>query len=194
MAKIVIVAPSDVKSDVDDAVKMLRGAGHDVDVEEPTPKSLLHIVLGLLGPNAYGFGPGYAFSPGSEVDDADGEPADSEQAADDADAGDDIDVSGDDFNFESLGQVTVDGELIEAVRVKQPTSVLRVERLVGEAKMTYNLNESIFSFWPADVKAPSQRLSISVNRHSTSIELPVEQAEKAQLMVGDDIIDMFQVK
>ena len=61
MAKIVIIAPAEADADVKDAVKMLKAQGHDVDTEEPTPKSLLHIVLGLLGPNAYGFGPAYGY-------------------------------------------------------------------------------------------------------------------------------------
>jgi len=200
MAKIVIIAPADADDDVKDAVKMLKSAGHDVDTEEPTPKSLLHIVLGLLGPNAYGFGAGYAYAPGAGAKDEpakDEEPAKEDPPADDADIDadgfdDGADLGGDDFNFESLGTVTVDGELIEAVTHDSETSVLCVERLVKGAKTTYTLNESSFSFWPASAETPQQRVEVLVDKHRTSVELPIEESEgKPTLKVGKDLRSMF---
>ena len=198
MAKIVIIAPAEADDDVKDAVKLLKAAGHDVDTEEPTPKALIHIVLGLMGPNGYGFGPGYAYLPGGGTgatppkdeepkpeDDPAEEPAPEEDPA--ADAGGD-----DDFNFESLGPVTVDGELIEAVTFDSETSVLCVETLEAGPKTTYSLNESVFSFFPADAAKPTLRVEVLVDKHRTSIEVPVLEAEgKATLKVGKDLISMF---
>lgn len=204
MAKIVIIAPAEADDDVKDAVKMLKAAGHDVDTEEPTPKSLLHIVLGLMGPNAYGFGPGYAYQrdpdletdvPPPKDDDPkkdDEEPADDENADDGFDD-DTADLGGDDFNFESLGTVTVDGQLIEAVTHNSETSVLCVEGLIKGAKTTYALNESIFSFWPASAEKPEQRVEVLVDKHRTSIEIPIEESEgKSTLKVGKDLLPMFK--
>lgn len=192
MAKIVIIAPAGAE-DVDDAVKLLKAAGHDVDTEEPTPKSLLHIVLGLLSPSGYGFGPGYGLGPIGEVpSEDDDEPKDEEPVED---AGADEGGGDMDFNFESLGTVSVDGELIEAVRTKEETSKLFVEGLVSGPKTTYALNESIFSFWPANEKAPAQRVEVIVEKHRTSIELPIEKATaNPQLHVGADLISMFETK
>lgn len=203
MAKIVIIAPSEADDDVKDAVKMLKAAGHDVDTEEPTPKSLLHIVLGLMGPNAYGFGPGYAYQrdPDANADDplADVPPAEDDVADDtETDGGfegdEGADLGGDDFNFESLGPVKVDGELIEAVTHDSETSVLCVDRLVKGAKTTYALNESIFSFWPASVQKPEQRVEVLVDKNRTSVELPIMESEEGKpvLKVGKDLLPMFK--
>lgn len=201
MAKIVIIAPAEADDDVKDAVKMLKAAGHDVDTEEPTPKSLLHIVLGLMGPNAYGFGPGYAYQrdPDQAPDGTppkDDEPESEDDPLDDVPDGfddDTADLGGDDFNFESLGTVTVDGQLIEAVTHNSETSVLCVEGLVKGAKTTYALNESIFSFWPASADKPEQRVEVLVDKHRTSIEIPIEESEgKSTLKVGKDLLPMFK--
>jgi hypothetical protein len=201
MAKIVIIAPADADEDVKDAVKMLKAAGHDVDTEEPTPKSLLHIVLGLLGPNAYGFGPAYGYreadAPAKE-DDAetkgDEEETDTSVTSSDTEAGD-AEISDDDFNFESLGMATVDGELIEAVTFNSDTSVLCVEGLTKGAKTTYTLNESTFSFWPSNPEAPAQRVEVVVEKHRTSMEIAVQEAEaKSVLKVGKDLRGMFAQK
>lgn len=204
MAKIVIIAPAEADDDIKDAVKMLKAAGHDVDTEEPTPKSLLHIVLGLMGPNAYGFGAGYAYARDTAAEEppAEDKPKEDdpeEEAADEAATeegfDDGADLGGDDFNFESLGTVTVDGELIEAVTHDSETSVLCVERLVSGAKTTYALNESSFSFWPASVTKPEQRVEVLVDKHRTSVQLPIEESEgKPTLKVGRDLLSMFEVK
>lgn len=201
MAKIVIIAPDDAQDDVKDAVKLLKAAGHDVDTDEPTPKALLHIVLGLMGPNAYGFGAGYGYTPtgpgaGGGSKDDEQEPAPEDDVDPDADAGfddDAADLGGDDFNFESLGMVSVDGELIEAVTHNSETSVLAVDKLITGAKTTYALNESIFSFWPASVTEPQQRVEILVDKHRTSIEIPIVESEgKPTLKVGKDLRSMFK--
>lgn len=184
MAKIVIIAPKDAE-EMEDAVKVLRAAGHTVETQEPTPKSLLHIVLGLFGPKAYGFGEEYI------VNSADNPPEEDEEAEPAEDEEGEVEPE-DDFRFESLGETTVDGELIEAVRIKSPTSLLYVEGLVSGSKTSYRLNESTFSFWPADVEAPAQRVQVQHGKHRTSIELVVKEAEKAQLQVGDDLASMFE--
>jgi hypothetical protein len=201
MSKIVIIAPADV--DLKDALKLLKGEGHDVDTEEPTPKSLLHIVMGLLGPNAYGFGSQYAVTgagAGAPADDTEEEePPPPDEEAPEEDAGEEASDEGssDDFNFESveLGKIKVDGELIEAVRVKKPTSTLCVSELHLGPKTTYSLNESIFSFWAADVNALTQRVLIETEKNCTSLEVPVVVAEDhAKLLVGDDLADLFEAE
>lgn len=198
MAKIVIIAPDEADDDVKDAVKLLKAAGHDVDTDEPTPKALLHIVLGLMGPNAYGFGPGYGFVPGgsgaAQDDDNDtsggGDPGPEVEDGDEEAA-----ASDDNFNFESLGEVSVDGEMILAESVDSDTSFLCVEKLTKGAKTTYALNESMFSFWPANPEAPCQRVEIVHDKHRTSIEIAVQESEgKPTLKVGRDLIDMFETK
>lgn len=203
MAKIVIIAPAGAE-DVDDAVKLLKAAGHEVETEEPTPKSLLHIVLGLLGPNAYGFGPGYAYSPGPQADDdLEGDPeadlgldapddADADPLAADEPSEDDIefDASTDDFNFEG---VTVDGEPIKAVKSDAEHTTLVVEKLILGPKTTYMLNESSFSFWPADQNQPVQRVDVGASRGTTSLEVVVEQGETQELRIGKDLYNLFEV-
>lgn len=196
MAKIVIIAPSD--ADVKDAAKLLKGDGHDVDIEEPTPKSLLHIVLGLLGPNAYGFGASYsvgsaAVPPSKEEEEPPEEDTPSEDSgADIADLGSDED----DFHFESveLGQVKVDGEVINAVSHDADHSVLVVTNMAVGPKTTYALNESVFSFWPADISTPMQRVDVGHEKWRTSLELAVQQGEKQELQVGRDLISIFETK
>jgi len=202
MAKIVIVAPADV--DVTDAVKLLKGAGNDVDVEEPTPKSLLHIVLGLFGTNAYGFGSSYAVAQSGGSTDLP-PPDDSEEAiegeatddgtSDDLDNQDDVNIpdagDADDFNFENF---TIDGEPIEASKTDLDYTVLIVEELVLGQKTTYKLNESKFSFWPADTEKPMQRVDVGVSSVHTSLEVAVCQGDKQELKVGKDLQAILGIK
>ncbi len=242
MSKIVIIAPKDV--DLADATKLLKAAGHSIDSEEPTAKALIHILLGLTSPNAYGFGPEFVI--GSLDDHADAEqkaakdaekkgksaaktapppPEDDEDAeasTDDAtDAKDDGESADADFNFESapppvapalaeepqvlqepkpapepiveaLKSVYVDGELVDAVQVQEPTSTLLVEKLVHGPRTTYLVNESVFSFWPADVDAPAQRVQVQLDDRVTSLEVLIEKTpDRARLQVGSDLISLF---
>jgi len=206
MAKIVIIAPSDV--DVTDAVKLLKNNGNDVDVEAPEAKSILHIVLGLFGANAYGFGSDYAIPPpggvGGGLPPPDGEPpADDESAiedettddgtTDDLDNQDDIDIpdeaAADDFNFES---VTVDGETVNGTLVEDEHSTLVVSELDVGPKTTYKLNESKFSFWPADQQKPMQRVDVGAQKWHTSLEVQVVLGEKPELRVGKDLQEIFE--
>lgn len=202
MAKIVIISPSDV--DVSDAIKLLKGAGHDVEVEEPTPKSLLHIVLGLMGPNAYGFGPGYAYAPGPQAADDDPAPSEEEAIEDEAtadpkdlDGQADVDVPkedyGDDsdFNFESLGKFSVDGEMIKAFYHDSDETVLVVQEANIGPRTTYKLNESQFAFWPADSAKPLQRVDVGAQKWHTSLEVVVQEGEQTRLMVGRDLLDIL---
>ena len=199
MAKIVIIASTEARADVDDAAKILRGNGHDVDIEDPVPKNLLHIVLGLLGPNAYGFGPGYDYTPGPAADAADGDDeeaiedettADPEAApADDLDDIEDVELpGGDDFNFEGL---TIDGEPIKASLSDLPNSVLMVEKLTRGVRTTYTLNESAFTFWPVDTNAPKQRVDVGAAGWHTSLEVTIAQGDTQELKVGKDLQEIF---
>ena len=197
MSKIVIIAPKDA-TDVDDAVKVLKAAGHDVDVEEPSAKSLLHMVLGLFGPNAYGFGENYSVGAGAGSSTPDEESKDDKNdSTDDADASDADSGTADpgaDFNFESLGTVSIDGEDVEAVRTTLEESRLQVAGLIVGSRTTYCINESVFSFWPASQEQLLQRVDIRAGKHRTSLELVVENAETPRLLVGKDLIGMFEAK
>lgn len=206
MAKIIIVAPKDAE-DVDDAVKLLKGAGHDVDVEEPNPKTLLHVIMGLFSPNAFGFGAAYAV--GSKAvpptDDKNGKDKDVPPKGDDvtvtADKDDksakDKDVTetdDDDFNFEALEKAVVDGELVEAITTKGDKSYLEVESLDGTSKVTYKMNESLVSFWPEDPSNISQKMIVRQKNKSATTVLPIKVSEsgKTVLHVGTDLIDLFK--
>lgn len=208
MAKIIIIAPKDAE-DVDDAVKLLKGAGHDVDVEEPNPKTLLHVIMGLFSPNAFGFGSAYAV--GSKAAPPSDDKADKKDAApkgddvtvtadDKADKKDDkkkddvVETDDDDFNFESLGNATVDGELIEAVSAKTDKSFLSVPDLQTGAKVTYKINESLVSFWPENPNDITQKTSVRNGNKSATLNLAIKASteNKATLYVGSDLIDLFK--
>lgn len=195
MSKIVIISPKD--ADITDAVKVLKSSGHDVEVEEPTAKTLLHILLGLFSPGAFGFGPEYVVAGGkidksekSEKGEATDDKDDKEEKEETAEDGDD------DFSFESLGVCTVDGELVEAVRTNDAMSKLVVQELVNGAKTTYKINESTFSFWPIDPQAPAQRVLIEHQKHRAALDIAVQQGStgKTVLYVGQDLIDVFTTK
>jgi len=218
MAKIIIIAPSD--ADVDDAVKLLKNAGNDVDVESPDGKALLHILLGLMSPSAYGFGAAYTIgqvNPGSDDDDSGDDddkggkkdkgdddtpaPKDDDKGSKDDDTSDDDGGSsdaggGDDFNFEALTlATTVDGERILAERVKSPTSTLLVQELKTGSKTTYQLNESIFSFYPTDASKLVQRIDLKIEgKPGQSHEIAIAKSEdgKAKILVGDDLADLYK--
>jgi hypothetical protein len=204
MAKIVIVAPSG--TDLDDAVKLLKNNGNEVDIEEPTPKAMLHMVLGLLSPSAYGFGSAYAYAPGGvgaandfdSMSDAGDGKDDKEDGADDNsdDAGEDGKDAGssdDDFNFEDL-ITKVDGEQVPATRIKSPISKLIVESLEPGPRAVYTINESKFAFWPANVNAPSTRVQVECGKHNSVLEIYIEKGDKTVLQVGDDLADIFPRK
>lgn len=200
MAKIVIIAPNEVEDDVKDAVKVLKAAGHEVEVEEPTPKSLLHMVFGLLGPGAYGWGPGYGWGPvpkdpdsnGDDDDKTDPPPADTGDDEFDEPIGDGAAGADDNFNFEGL---SVDGEAIAGELSEAAHSVLIVPsltRLNEGAKVTYQLNESQFAFWAdAEAETPKTRISVEYNGQLRSVEVEVKQGgegiEKPKLLVGQDL-------
>ena len=203
MAKVVIIAPSNV--DVSDAIKLLKGAGHDVDIEEPTPKSLLHIVLGLMGPNAYGFGPGYAYTGGPDAVDDLGLPGeevpiegeatlgDTDPAAD-LDGAGDIDIPADDlgdveFNFEG---VKVDGNPVSIHLADQDHTTLVVEELLVGPRTTYRLNESTFAFWPNDLSMPMQRVDVEESRVHTSLEVEIKKGDMTQLLIGRDLLKILK--
>lgn len=198
MAKIVIIAPKGAE-DLDDALKILKAAGHDVDVDEPNPKTLLHILLGLFSASAFGFGGQYAVKAGpgdtstdepedtskTDAKDDKGTKKDDEEAPGKDDASDDSA----DFNFEGL---TVDGEPISASRSKTAKSVLVVSELNVGAKTSYSLNESKFSFWPEAIDKPVPRIQVSHGKWFTSIDIELVKGDKTELRVGDDLIEMFQ--
>lgn len=177
MGKIVVFADG---ADAAEAKKALKAAGLDFEVVAPKPANLLHIVIGMVDDN-------------DDEDEAEESPEEETPAEDEEAVDEPIEEPTEDAGevTESLGTVDVDGELIEAVRSKSATSVLQLESIEVGAKTTYSLNESKFSFWPADVVKPTQRLNIKANKHHTSIELPLEESTQTRLVVGADLIDLF---
>jgi hypothetical protein len=190
MAKIVIIAPSGAE-DIDDAVKLLRSAGHDVEIEEPTAKTLLHIVLGLMGPSAYGFGAGYAYKPGTKAEDADKDDEDEDENKGDADTEEDTDgdAGGDsDFNFEG---VMVDGVPVKAIKTDNEHTVFEVKDLIKtNGKVVYTVNESVFTFYPSEEN--TLRVLIEQNQFGSTKLVQIKKGNETVLKIGKDLIQSFK--
>lgn len=177
MAKIVVFASGD---DAETAKTALSDAGLDAQIVAATAANLLHIVIGMVG----------------DVDDgeanADDEVPDEETPAEDASADEPPDEEPE-IAEESLSMAIINGEQIKAVKSNKDTSVLYVVELQTGAKTTYGLNESKFSFWPSNIENPVQRVSIEVDKHFASVEVPLMLAkDEPYIYVGKDLIDMFK--
>lgn len=219
MAKIIIIAPKG--TEVKDAVKLLKIDGHEIEIEEPDPKTLLHILFGLFSPSAYGFGASYAISSASKEDDElepedkpEDEivvPDDKEKPVDDSteepvqDTTDtsseaSSEVSDDDFNFEGL-EVYVDGELISTKRILSEESELHVPELIilersNSKVISYNLNESSFSFW-SETEIPMKRIQINLKttkemNYGVIQDIKLVPDTKAELYIGTDLLHFFK--
>lgn len=186
MAKIVVLAGGD---DAEAVKTALDGAGVDYEVVDPTPANLLHIVIGMVDDG----------EPKDEEPE-DKEPKEPKAEApppDDAEipAESDSDIAADASAVkESLGQVRIDGELVEARLGKGPTSVLRATKIEQGPRTSYTINESTFSFWPSNPSAPTQRIVVEHGSHRTSVEVRIENAEGNQtyFLVGADLADLFK--
>ena len=182
MAKIIILASGD---DAAAASAALDAASIEYEIVDPKPSSLLHMVIGMVDDdNDDEEEPKEPKEPKDEAPPAD-EPPDDSDIASDASA-----------VKESLGTIRINGELIEAFKQNSRDSYLHVSTLVTGAKTSYTLNESSFSFWPADITNPSQRVLIEHNGSATSTEVEVRKSKtgKAFLAVGADIADLFLTK
>jgi len=138
MAQIVIFAP--VGEDVEAGKKALEDAGHDVEVVEATAINLLHMAVGMMDeepeeePEAEPAEEPEVEAAVAEEPEAEAAPADAAQEPT-AEAVSDFAVS-------------VDGERIDTyIDTSRSFPLLRVVDLSGDAKVSYKLNESSFSFW-----------------------------------------------
>ena len=184
MAKIIILASGD---DAAAASAALDAASIEYEIVDPKPSSLLHMVIGMVD---------------DDNDDKKEEPKEpkDEVPADEVPADeppDDSDIASDASAVkESLGTIRINGELVEAFKQNSRVSFLHVPTLVTGAKTSYTINESSFSFWPADTTNPAQRVLIEHNGRATSAEVEVRKSKtgKAFLAVGADIADLFITK
>jgi hypothetical protein len=187
MGKIVVLASEE---DAEAAKTALDGAGVDYEVVEPTAANLLHIVIGMVDDEA----------PKDEEpkDEEPKEPkADKEPKEPKADIPpeDDSEIASDASAVpESLGQVRVNGELIEARLGKGATSALRSSEIQQGPRTSYVINESTFSFWPSNPSNPTQRIDVEHGTHRTSVEVAIEKAEgtSSYFLVGADLADLFK--
>lgn len=183
MAKIVVLAAG---QDADAAKTALEGAGLDFDVVDPTASNLLHIVIGMVDEEpAEPKEPKEPKAP-KEPKEPKEEPVEEPP----------IDEPPPEEVPESLGKVFVEGEEIYAFKSSDAQSVVFAKSVTLGPKTTYALAEGTFSFWPANAEVPAQRLTVELNKHKTSVELPIRQSTKGSsyLSVGADLADLFKIK
>lgn len=183
MAKIIILASG---ADATAASAALDAASIEYEIVDPKPASLLHMVIGMVD---------------DEDDEEEKEPKDDESSKDKTppadEPPDDSDIASDASAVEeSLGTIRINGELVEAFKHNSRDSILHVTTLVAGAKTSYTINESSFSFWPANTTNPAQRVLIEHNGLASSAEVEVRKSKtnKAYLAVGADIADLFITK
>lgn len=176
MAKIVVLAGGD---DAASATSALEGAGVDFEVVEPTAANLLHIVIGMVDDDSDKEEKEPKEKEPKEEPPAEEPPAEEEPAEEPVP--------------ESLGQVTVDGEVIKAFLGKNGTSTLYAKSIEHGARTIYTINESQFAFWPADPKTPARRVTLAHGKNITSLEVVVQESKTAESFfeVGQDIADLF---
>lgn len=182
MSKIVILASTE---DAEAASAALTTAGLDFDVVEPTAANLLHLVIGMVDD-----GEEKPKKEPKEPKEPKEEPTEEPPVEEPAEEPPVEEVP------EELGTAVVDGEVIQAIKGGTLTSTLFARSVMNGAKTTYTLAESTFSFWPADVKAPAQRMNIEHNKHRTSVEVFVQESKKSYpyLVVGADLEHLFKSK
>lgn len=189
MGKIVVLASSE---DAEAAKTALDGAGVDYEVVEPTAANLLHIVIGMVDDEA----PKEDEQPAPEEEPkADKEPKEPKEPKADIPPEDDSGIASDASAVpESLGQVRIDGELVEARLGKGAVSALRSVKIQPGPRTSYSINESTFSFWPSNPSAPTQRVIVEHGTHRTSVEVLIEASEGTQtyLLVGADLADLIK--
>ena len=186
MAKIVVLASGD---DATAASAALDAASIEYEVVDPKPSSLLHMVIGMVDDGEDDEEEEKEKKPKDKAS-SDDEPTDDEPP-------DDSDIASDASAVkESLGTIRINGELVEAFKQNSHVSYLHVPTLVTGAKTSYTINESSFSFWPANTANPAQRVLIEHNDRATSTEVEVRKSKtgKAFLAVGADIADLFITK
>lgn len=194
MGKIVVLA-----SDEDqEAVKAaMDGASLDYEVVTPTAANLLHIAIGMVDENPEEEAP-------EETPPAPDEGAEPKPDADKGAVGGmggtpapKGDIPDEEPKQEGLlGTVKIAGETLNAYAGKDGRSVLYSPNVSVGARTTYSINESQFSFWPADPTRPAQRIVVEHKNRQVTIEVPVQASkrEKAYFVAGTDIVDIFKTK
>lgn len=130
MAQIVIFAPAG--EDVSAGQTALEGAGHTVEVVEATAANLLHMAVGMVEDD--GASDAASSAPVTEP---------TEELPDDP-----LATEPEEPTTEAVGEVYVDGEQLPAyVDPSISFPLIRVLDLSGDAKLTFRINESSFSFW-----------------------------------------------
>jgi hypothetical protein len=139
MAQVVIFAP--VGEDVEAGKKALEDAGHDVEIVEATAINLLHMAVGMMDEEPTEEPEAAAAGEEPEAAATEAAPAGEEPEAADAEQEPTAEAVS---NF----AVSVDGERIDTyIDTSRSFPLLRVIDLSGDAKVSYKLNESSFSFW-----------------------------------------------
>lgn len=183
MAKIVVLAGGD---DADTAKTALEGAGLDFEVVDPTPANLLHIVIGMVGGDEK-----EEKEPKEPKEPKEETPAEEPAPEDEVPA---EEPAPEEEVQESLGMIVLNGELVKAVKSTLAESVLNVAELVSGPKTSYTLNESVFSFWPADVAKPMQRVLAECDGRNVSLEIQVRksQTKDTYIAIGDDLAPLIK--
>jgi hypothetical protein len=212
MAKIVVLAGAD---DSAAATAALDAASIEYEVVDPTPANILHLVIGMVGDDTD--------DDENDADvDADADPDADPDAADDGTAKpkkkkpmpttaaggdgvasstkeppDDSDIGADASAVAEGLMVKIDGDHMKAmISTKSHRSTLYVPSLTAGAKTTYSINESTYSFYPANPEAPAQRMIIERNNHRATLEVEIRQTKGSTpyLLVGQDLADLFKTK
>lgn len=184
--------------------RVLSAAGEYTLVAEPSnPVALLHVAIGLMTGTSEDV-------PGTEIDNAakpEGEekPAEGEEKpTTDAPAGEEAPPAAgggdDDFTFESLGIVSLDGELVEAFLNPEATeTVLETHDVaLSGQRLDYMLNESKFAVYVKTVDGITSQIvehRITVNSESALAVFRVteskSEASKPRLIIGSDYKRLF---
>jgi len=167
MAQVVIFAPAG--EDVSVGQTALEGAGHSVEVVEATAANLLHMAIGMV-----------EGGPSEEAEEAPiTEPV--EEPSEDPLA-DEVPAEP---TTESVGDVYVDGEQLPAyVDSSISFPLLRVLDLTGDAKLTYKINESQFSFWKdagARVDLDGISMKVAIGRAASKSHIVLDEATAKHL-------------
>jgi len=177
MAQIVIFAPEG--EDVSAGEQALKDAGHDVEIVGATAANLLHLAVGMLEDAGDD-------EPAEDEMPAEEEPAEDEMPAEDEPAAEEPPVE------ESIGNVTVDGEGVPAYMDKSLNfPLLRVIDLTGDGKLSYNLNESAFTFWRDNGQAHT--LVEIKGKHAHNVRVEVQRGKSSHIILDANTAKLLRL-
>lgn len=196
MSQVIIITSNPDDEAIQHALKLLQGNGnYSVTVERPSPASLMAMALGMLSAGHLG---DPIPDPALDMSQADltvDVPIDADSdGAPDGETETDIEVSDDEFNFESIGMVDVDGELIEGFYNPKATQTVLYasKKAAGDfGRQTYSLNESAFGFFGKVVDGLAESVTpCSIVRNNKRLTYPVNISEstkgKPYVVIGSD--------